>query len=191
MMILIRGCVLLLLWTGFVFCLLPETDRCTSVVVGPKAGTEGAMTTHNADCADCDFRVNKVPAMDWARGSMRPLYLYRGSYPLTVSEHRGNTWKPQNLQGTPEQLKAWGKSSVITGYIPQIEHTYALYEGSYGIMNEHQVAIGESTCASRFWAKPTTAGGKAMIEVREMSRYDSIYCLFEIVLLLNTPTVSM
>jgi dipeptidase len=37
-------------------------------------------------------------------------------------------------------------------------------------MNEHQVAIGESTCASKFWAAPTTAGGKAMIEVREMSK---------------------
>lgn len=36
-------------------------------------------------------------------------------------------------------------------------------------MNEHQVAIGESTCASRLWAAPTVAGGKAMIEAREMS----------------------
>ena len=25
-------------------------------------------------------------------------------------------------------------------------------------MNEHQVAIGESTCASKLWAAPTTAG---------------------------------
>lgn len=36
-------------------------------------------------------------------------------------------------------------------------------------MNEHQVAMGESTCAARFWAAPTIAGGKAMIEVREMT----------------------
>lgn len=49
-------------------------------------------------------------------------------------------------------------------------HTYALYEGGYGIINEHQVAIGESTCASRFWGTPVTAGGKAKIEVNEMSR---------------------
>jgi dipeptidase len=153
-----------------VLSLLQETDRCTSILVGPKAGTEGPMTTHNSDCADCDFRVNKVPAMDWPRGSMRPLYLYRGSYPSTVSQHRGNTWKPENLQGTPEQLKSWGTSSQITGYIPQVEHTFALFEGQYGIMNEHQVAIGESTCASKFWAPPTIAGGKAMIEVREMSK---------------------
>ncbi len=37
-------------------------------------------------------------------------------------------------------------------------------------MNEYQVAIGESTCAAKFWAAPTTAGGKAMIEAREMTR---------------------
>lgn len=52
----------------------------------------------------------------------------------------------------------------------QVEETYALVESGYGIMNEFQVAIGESTCAARFWAAPTTAGGKAQIEVREMSR---------------------
>lgn len=37
-------------------------------------------------------------------------------------------------------------------------------------MNEHQVAIGESTCAARFWAAPTTAGGKAQIEARQLSQ---------------------
>lgn len=45
-----------------------------------------------------------------------------------------------------------------------------MLEAGYGIMNEHQVAIGESTCAARFWAAPTIAGGKAQIEVRQMSQ---------------------
>lgn len=40
-----------------------ETDRCTTIVVGPKAGIEGAMTTHTADCANCDFRIGKVTFM--------------------------------------------------------------------------------------------------------------------------------
>ncbi|RYY71572.1 hypothetical protein EON63_21605 [archaeon] len=47
----------------------------------------------------------------------------------------------------------------------QVPHTYGLYEAGYGIMNEHQVAIGESTCASKLWAAPVIAGGKARIEV--------------------------
>ena len=37
-----------------------EADRCTTIVVGPKAGIEGPMTTHTADCLNCDFRVAKV-----------------------------------------------------------------------------------------------------------------------------------
>ena len=37
-------------------------------------------------------------------------------------------------------------------------------------MNEHQVAIGESTCAARFWSAPITAGGKALLEVRQLSQ---------------------
>jgi hypothetical protein len=37
-----------------------EADRCTTVIVGAKAGIEGPMTTHTADCANCDFRLGKV-----------------------------------------------------------------------------------------------------------------------------------
>lgn len=36
----------------------------------------------------------------------------------------------------------------------------------YGIMNEHQVAIGESTCAAKLYAAPIGFGGKALLEVR-------------------------
>lgn len=50
-----------------------------------------------------------------------------------------------------------------------MEETYALIEAGYGIMNEHQVAIGESTCASKLYAFPSTHGGKARIEVSQMS----------------------
>lgn len=102
---------------------------------------------------------------------MRPLYVYHGNYPSVISAHRGATWHPSNLEGTPEQLAAWGTESVITGYIPQVKHTYALYEGGYAIMNEHQLAIGESTCAARFYGFPTIVpGGKAKIEVSEMTK---------------------
>ena len=78
------------------------------------------MTTHTSDCSSCDFRINKVPAQDWPAGSQRPLYVYRGEYPATISKVRGSTWDPSNLEGTPEQLALWGEESQITGYIPQV-----------------------------------------------------------------------
>lgn len=34
------------------------------------------MTTHTADCAECDFRLARVPAKDWPEGAMRPVYLF-------------------------------------------------------------------------------------------------------------------
>jgi len=108
--------------------------------------------------------------MDHEEGSRRNLHLYKGNYPGLIASTRGKTWHPDNLEGTPEQIESWGVESVVTGDIPQVAHTYALIEAGYGIMNEHQLAIGESTCAAKLWAAPVTAGGKARIEVREMSQ---------------------
>ena len=40
----------------------------------------------------------------------------------------------------------------------------------YGVMNEYQVSIGESTCPSRVWAAPIGYGGKALLEASELSQ---------------------
>ena len=98
------------------------TDKCTSIVVAKGAGVEGPMTTHTADCADCDFRINKVAAADWPEGSTRTLYQYKGSYPATVVSDRGKTWHPDNLEGSPEQISQWKEfeTSLVTGVIPQV-----------------------------------------------------------------------
>ena len=68
--------------------------------IGPifPIGEGGPMVTHTADCSDCDFRLAKVPAKDWPAGSQRPLYLYRGEYPSTISD-RSSTWSYKNLEG--------------------------------------------------------------------------------------------
>eukprot|EP00599_Poterioochromonas_sp_BG-1_P008283 CAMPEP_0173138200 /NCGR_PEP_ID=MMETSP1105-20130129/3549_1 /TAXON_ID=2985 /ORGANISM="Ochromonas sp., Strain BG-1" /LENGTH=682 /DNA_ID=CAMNT_0014050751 /DNA_START=31 /DNA_END=2079 /DNA_ORIENTATION=+ len=145
-------------------------DKCTSIIVGAKASATGSpMTTHTADCADCDWRANKVPARDWPEGSMRPVYQYKGPYPRQVREDRGETWKADNLEDLP-QKPLWKEHNVIVGYLPQVPHTYALIEGSYGIMNEHGLAIGESTCAAKFWAAPISAGGQALLDIGELSQ---------------------
>jgi hypothetical protein len=103
---------------------LRDNDRCSTIAVGPKAGVDGPMNTHTADCSDCDFRINKVPSSDWTEGSPRPLYLYKGNYPATVTSSRGSTWHPKNLEGSKEQLEQWGLESIITGYIPQVQNFF-------------------------------------------------------------------
>jgi hypothetical protein len=108
---------------------LPE-DRCTTMIVGAKAGADGPMTTHTADCANCDFRVNKVPAKDWPEGARRALYVYKPDYPALISKDRGDTWDPSNLEGSPDQLNEWGEESEITGHIPQVSIRRGHHYGS-------------------------------------------------------------
>lgn len=149
------------------------SDKCTAIALagGKGSATGSPMTTHTGDCAECDWRVNKVPARDWPAGSMRPVWLITSAYPRQVREDRGFTWKKENLEDMP-QRPLWEamEDSQIIGYIPQVNHTYALIEGMYGIMNEHQVAIGESTCAAKLFAAPVSDGGKALLEISELSQ---------------------
>ena len=65
-----------------------QADRCTATALSKGAGVNGPMTTHNMDCLNCDFRINKVPAKDWPEGSKRPIYVIRQNYPQLVEEDR-------------------------------------------------------------------------------------------------------
>jgi hypothetical protein len=97
-----------------------SVDRCTTMVTGRKAGKHGPMATHTADCLDCDFRVNKVPAADHPPGSVRNIYLFKGDYPQTLASDRGATWQPSNLEGSDEQKAAWGTLSDVVMTIPEV-----------------------------------------------------------------------
>jgi len=57
----------------------------------------------------------------------------------------------------------------LTGSFPQVNETYAFVEGLYGIMNEHQLAIGESTCGSRFVALAKGFGGQALFHISSLT----------------------
>jgi len=128
---------------------------CTTIGIGPAATIDGStMVTHTADCKDCDFRIAKTPPKthDLEANPDRPIYRYRRQYPRLVASERGSTWSPSNLES--EFADEWASKdytdSQIVGYIPQVKETYGLFESLFAIMNDQQVAIGESTSSARF-----------------------------------------
>ena len=114
---------------------------CTTIIVTPGATIDRTMyVTHADDNELADQRLVFVPAADHAPGSKRPVYPVLYMYPRLVCKDRGPGYDIPGLNPT-EPL----------GFIDQVEHTYAYYDGSFGIMNEHQLCIGEcSNCAQKY-----------------------------------------
>lgn len=123
----------------------PPPDGCTVVMVGKQASVDGSvMTTHTADCSVCDWTWRHIPAADYEPGSVRKIY--------HISQIK--TWPPD------VGLK-WDmyKDNYTGTDIPQVEHTYAYHHGVFGYMNEHQLAIGESTIGCRRKMRNPTPSG--------------------------------
>ena len=116
-------------------------DQCTSIVVGRKASKSGfPITSHSNDCADCDIRMAYVPAKNHTAGSMRAINNdIPHLYPRRVEFGRADIYEPKEGQAFKEPI----------GYIPEVNSTYALWESSYPLINEHGLAFGESTTEAK------------------------------------------
>ena len=101
------------------------SQACTIIAVGKKASADGSVIISQTDNGD-DCRIRTFPAMDYPKGSKAPVY-----------------WGIQHID---QPLDSFGQ---VMGYIPQVEHTYQYFHSAYSHMNEHQLAIGESTTSMR------------------------------------------
>jgi len=110
-------------------------DGCTVIIVGKDASTDGSViTTHTCDCGICDWTFRRVPAADHKPGSTRKIY--------HISQYQ--TWPPS--EGLRWDLIKRDYAGID---IPEVPHTYGYIHGSFGYMNDKQVAIGESTIGCR------------------------------------------
>ncbi len=98
---------------------------CTNIIIGREATVDGSVITSHTGCAP-DCRVHVVPAMTHEKGAMAPVFF--GILDATVP------------------FKQYGE---VIGHIPQAEQTYRYFHSAYSHMNEHQLAIAESTMSQR------------------------------------------
>jgi len=105
----------------------PEFESCTSILVGRLASVDGStITSHSCDSGTDRTWMTIVPNAKHKPGEMARVY-----------------YEPKRTKG-PNDLER-----LETGEIPQVAETYAFLNAAYPIMNEHQLAIGETTIGSR------------------------------------------
>lgn len=157
--------------TCFIVLLLASVSSsmaCTTLIVTKGASVDGSMIVAHSDDNDlADQRIVYVPAQDHEPGSFRPVYCSAVAigefpqynsfiYPRIVSDRAP-------AYDTPEY-----PLSIPIGMIPQVDHTYAYFDGSYGIINEHQLMFGECTDGAKIQIGPEP--GRRIFYSSELSR---------------------
>jgi len=119
-------------------------DSCTSIMVGRKASTDGSTIT--AHTCDGPYRtwVEIVPGKEHGGDARTAIY---------TGKHWTRT--PDDRQSLKE-----------TGEIPQAERTYSFLNTSYPAMNEHQLAMGETTIIANRLLK----SNKGLFLIEELQR---------------------
>jgi dipeptidase len=124
------------------FC--PTCEGCTSILVGKAASVDGStMTSHSCDSTTDRTWMNIVPNQKHAPGEKAKVY-----------------FDPKRTKGPDDPDR------VETGEIPQVPETYAYLNAAYPIMNEHQLAIGETT----FGGKRLLKSNNGIIDCPELYR---------------------
>ncbi len=104
-----------------------EFDSCTSIQIGKLATTDGSVIT--AHTCDGYYRqwLRIEPPRTFPEGAMRDV--------VWGTMHTETSWDLRGLNAK--------------GQIPQASETYAYMNVAYPCMNEHQLAIGETTIGGR------------------------------------------
>ncbi|MCQ2343809.1 MAG: C69 family dipeptidase [Paludibacteraceae bacterium] len=118
-------------------------DACTSIMAGKNATTDGSVITSHT----CD---------SWYRTwmSIEPAADYKNDTVMDIYEGLMHTEKHGDMTGVK-----------VKGQIPQARHTYRFLNTAYPCLNEHQLAIGETTISGRDTLRNTN--GMFMIEELE------------------------
>ncbi|MFC2134692.1 dipeptidase [Bacteroidota bacterium] len=120
-----------------------NVNPCTDIIVGKKASVDGSIMISHTGCGP-DCRVRFIPGQTFEDGAMAPVYF--------------------GMLEVNEGLDNFGE---IIGYIPQVKETYGYFHSAYSQMNEHQLAIGESTISQREELMVYLETGKQIMSIEQ------------------------
>ena len=121
-----------------------EFDNCTSILVGKLASVDGStMTSHSCDSGTDRTWITVVPHQKHQPGAMCKIY-----------------YESKRTKGPDDPDR------IHIGEIPQVAETYAYINTAYAVMNEHQLAIGETT----FGGKRELRSDEGLIDCPELYR---------------------
>ena len=152
-----------------------QAFACTTILVTKGASADGSvMVAHSDDSELFDQRLVYVPAADHKPGSLRPVYYDASSLGDRPEYHGYALRRYVGKDRGPVYDDPKYPQSIPLGYIPQVEHTYAYYDGNYAIMNEHQLMFGECTDGTKI--QPDPVPGKLIFYSAELSRVAAERC---------------
>lgn len=104
-----------------------DPESCTSIMVGKLASTDGSVITSHT--CDSWYRTwsQIIPAKDYERDTVMNIY-----------DGRMHTETYTDMT-----------NAKIKGQIPQVRHTYSIFDTAYPCANEKQLGIGETTISGR------------------------------------------
>jgi dipeptidase len=120
---------------------------CTIIAVGKQVSADGSVIISHTDCG-ADNRIRVVHGQTFKTGARAPVH-----------------WGIQDIH---RPLDDYGD---ILGYIPQVEKTYTYFHSAYPHMNEHQLAIAESTTSQREELKVDMAICKQIMTVEQAQAF--------------------
>lgn len=141
---------------------------CTTILVGKDASTDGSVLVSHSDDGLGDARLIYVPAMDHKPGSMRAVFYSHCALDFKPQWGGSESQRMMTTERGPGYNTPGVPKSVPLGFIPQVAHTYAYFDANYGIMNEHQLSIGE--CTDKAKVHPEPEAGKRIFYSAELSR---------------------
>ena len=124
-----------------------ELYPCTIIAVGKSASADGSVIVSQTDCG-ADNRIRVVHGQTYQKGAMAPVH-----------------WGIQEIH---RPLDDFGE---VIGHIPQVERTYTYFHSAYPQMNEHQLAIAESTTSQRDELRVDMAVCKQIMTVEQAQAF--------------------